>query len=110
MLTFKTEADRIVADAIRKTARDVLPPGSSVFLYGSRARGDATPESDWDLLILTDADSHSYENFTRYAAPFVDIGFAHGQYVSPQLYSRDEWERGKGHPFYENVTKEGVPM
>ena len=28
-------------------------PGSQVWLFGSRARGDARPDSDWDLLVVT---------------------------------------------------------
>ena len=27
-------------------------PGDKVYLYGSRARGNMKPDSDWDLLIL----------------------------------------------------------
>jgi predicted nucleotidyltransferase len=27
-------------------------PRADIILYGSRARGDATPDSDWDHLIL----------------------------------------------------------
>ena len=37
---------------LRETAAKVLPPGSSLYLYGSRARGDYHEDSDWDLLIL----------------------------------------------------------
>ena len=29
-------------------------PDADIILYGSRARGDAHPESDWDFLILLD--------------------------------------------------------
>ena len=28
--------------------------GAKVILFGSRARGDASQESDWDFLVLTD--------------------------------------------------------
>jgi predicted nucleotidyltransferase len=31
-----------------------------VFVFGSRARGDAGPDSDWDLLIVVDDDAPKY--------------------------------------------------
>ena len=36
--------------------KKVLPSTASLWLYGSRARGTANTESDWDLLILLDED------------------------------------------------------
>jgi len=29
-------------------------PNAEAYLFGSRARGDFKPESDWDVLILVD--------------------------------------------------------
>ena len=43
-----------VIDNIRQVASSVLPQGSKLFLYGSRARGDAREDSDWDFLLLLD--------------------------------------------------------
>ena len=37
---------------IRLIAARVLPKGSTLYLYGSRARGDWNENSDWDLLVL----------------------------------------------------------
>ena len=31
-----------------------IEPTAQIFLYGSRARQDARPDSDWDILILVD--------------------------------------------------------
>ena len=47
------EADNVI-ESIKQVARTVLPTGSTLYLYGSRARGDFHEDSDWDLLILLD--------------------------------------------------------
>ena len=38
--------DSEVIDNIRQVAASVLPKGSSLYLYGSRAHGDAPEDSD----------------------------------------------------------------
>ena len=43
-----------VLDRIREVARVNVPKGGRVLLYGSRARGDAKDDSDWDLLLILD--------------------------------------------------------
>ncbi len=35
-----------------KTAIQDVVPDAEIILYGSRARGTAHPDSDWDFLIL----------------------------------------------------------
>jgi uncharacterized protein len=39
-------------EVIKKTSLQYLP-GSEVLLFGSRARGDAHSESDYDILLIT---------------------------------------------------------
>ena len=43
-----------VIDNIRQMTASVLTKGSTLYLYGSRARGDYHEDSDWDLLVLLD--------------------------------------------------------
>ena len=41
-----------IVEQIKALGKKVLPKGSHLLLYGSRARGDNRPDSDWDLLVL----------------------------------------------------------
>ena len=56
---------------IKQTAARVLPKGSTLYLYGSRARGDYHSDSDWDLLLLLDKPKLEQGDFNRYSYPFV---------------------------------------
>ena len=51
-----TEMHRALLARCRDVIRS-LDPSVEIILYGSRARDDANPESDYDLLILTDGEA-----------------------------------------------------
>ncbi|MBR6992309.1 MAG: nucleotidyltransferase domain-containing protein, partial [Bacteroidales bacterium] len=52
-----------VVERIKAFAQRVLPEGSSLWLYGSRARGDAHPDSDYDLLLLLNTERITDEDY-----------------------------------------------
>ena len=41
-----------IAQQVKATVRQI-DPQAEVILFGSRARGDARKDSDWDFLVLT---------------------------------------------------------
>ncbi len=41
-----------VIESIRQVANSVLPKGSELYLYGSRARGDYRDDSDWSAVVF----------------------------------------------------------
>ena len=55
-----------VVERIKAFAQRVLPEGSSLWLYGSRARGDAHPDSDYDLLLLLNTERITDEDYEHY--------------------------------------------
>ena len=46
-----TDHNRAFLGRIREAIHDVEPSARGI-LYGSRARGDGRPDSDWDILVL----------------------------------------------------------
>lgn len=60
---------------MREIASHVLPKGAEVILFGSRARGDARVDSDWDILILIDGERATCEDFEKFAYPsWITVG------------------------------------
>ena len=83
-------------------------PSAKIYLYGSRSRGTAKDDSDWDLLILLNKDNISSEAEREITNPLYDLEFDTGEVISPMIYSEKEWNsKYKVTPFYQNVMKEG---
>lgn len=93
-------------DRLRETDRQVVPKGGKVWLYGSRARGTAHDDSDWDLLILLSKSHITSKDEDDIAYPFVLEGWRNNMAVSPQVYTYDEWEARSFTPFYQNVERD----
>ncbi len=96
-------SESLTIEALNNEVRKIMPRGSSVWLYGSRARGDAHPDSDWDILLLVDKHDVDNTDFDKYSYPLIEFGWKHGADLSPQLYTKAEWEQMHITPFYQNV-------
>lgn len=83
-------------------------PSAKIYLYGSRARGDAKPDSDWDLLILLNKEMISREMEEQIRNPLYDVELEEGEVFSAIFYPENEWKKKISvTPFYENVMREG---
>jgi uncharacterized protein len=88
---------------------DKTAPGSEVYLYGSRARGNAKRLSDWDILILLNSKNISFELETKFMNEFYEVELETGEIIAPLVYTKSDWnERRSITPLYENIKKEGV--
>jgi predicted nucleotidyltransferase len=86
-----------------------LEPAAEITLFGSRSRGDAGPESDWDFLILLEGPvPDDRKDSLRHA--LYEIELESGELISSIIVSRDHWEdpRFQEAPFYRNVEREGL--
>ena len=102
--------DRNILMQIQTLGRDLLPEGSSLLLYGSRARGDNREDSDFDLVVLLDKDRQQLQDFTDYAYPFMEMGWEIGAEINPMLYTRKEWQERHFTPFYQNVEHDKIVL
>ena len=95
---------------ITKSVKSVFPE-AEVILFGSRARGDSSPDSDFDLLVLLDKQKVNREDEKKVKYPLYEIEFETGKIISPLVLSKREWEtRHRISPFFETVSQEGIRL
>lgn len=100
-----------ILKALHDLSRRMFPTGKGkVFLYGSRAEGKAGPDSDWDVLIITEDALNSNDNYKKYAFPYAELGWKYGEQITPIHYSESEWAAEANTAFYLNVKKSLVPI
>lgn len=103
-----TRHNRILGEIKRLAHKLFANLPASVYLYGSRARGDAGCNSDWDILIVTDDSISGHDAFEKFAYPFTEIGWRLGEQITPILYTRSEWNAERDTAFYLNVQSDAI--
>ena len=86
-------------------------PGSTVLLFGSHARGDATAASDYDLLIITRQHIDLRSKMKLKTAIRKQL-LAHKIFSDILIQSRDEVETKRRLPGHivRNAIQEGMPL
>jgi len=102
-----SKRNRIIR-AIGSRVKQLVPEGSQAVLFGSRARGDAREDSDWDVLVLLDKERIALSDYDEVTYPMRELGWDLGETINTVLYTKADWQNEKSSPFYENVTKEGI--
>lgn len=96
-----------ISNLIRMNISEV-DPNAQVILYGSRARGDARSDSDWDILVLTDYPV-DIQKETAFRDHLYELELQTGEPFSIFVYSKQEWNtKQRITPFYFNIMKQGI--
>ncbi|MBO7367514.1 MAG: nucleotidyltransferase domain-containing protein [Paludibacteraceae bacterium] len=101
--------DNDIKQRIKALGKKLIPQGSRLLLYGSRARGDNKSNSDWDLLVLLNRE-HYNDDFDTISYPLMEMGFDLSQYFSVHTYTQKEWNQMSYLPFYKNVERDKIVL
>ncbi|MFQ5676297.1 MAG: nucleotidyltransferase domain-containing protein [bacterium] len=104
-----TAQEKRVIDTFVQAVRDTVGERAKrIILYGSRARGDADVDSDFDFLVLIEpfytADKHIIREIGN------QVSFDTNCYVSVRTIREAEFTEDRFFYFYENVNKEGIDL
>ena len=83
-----------------------------VRLFGSEARGEATPESDIDVLVVVQPDAARVGLEDRIIDIAFDVNLLFGVYISPRvvtpgILNHPVWRET---PFIKSVARESIPL
>ena len=92
-------------------AVQTVDPDAEVVLYGSRARGEAREDSDFDLLILSDNPATLKDEDT-FRQALYPIELETGAVITVILVNREQWQTSlyQAMPLHQNVQRDGIRL
>ena len=102
----------VTSKVVKKSIEALGEKLNRIVLYGSYARGDFTPESDIDVMILIDCKHEELPNYRKQISKIAseislddDVELS---LVLEDIYTYDKWLDTL--VFYQNVKKEGLVL
>lgn len=106
----KNKTEKIVLDRLKALLSERVGL-HSLTLFGSRARGDADPDSDLDVLVVLDSQPTDRGRDLISDCAW-EAGFEYGLVVVPVVFEKREWEDGpeRYSLLSQAVHAEGIPI
>jgi predicted nucleotidyltransferase len=95
-----------ILSVVKKKIREI-DPGAKIILFGSRARGNFSKDSDWDFLILTKM-SVTQELKNRICDTLFEAELETEEVLTGIIQNKVEWENYSQTPIYRYISAEGV--
>lgn len=101
-------SDELFLQEVKRYIHEI-DPQAEIWLFGSRARGDARTDSDWDFLIFTQTDLSSGKRWI-FSDHLTELELKSGQVISSIAYPKQDRPRYAVTDLYKNVMAEGKQL
>lgn len=102
-MALKTSIQQQIKEIVKDT-----DGSATAILYGSRAKGNAKNDSDWDILILLNKPKVSLKDEQQFRHRLYDLELKIGQPISTFVYSLLDWNTKMSNtPLFKNIQREG---
>ena len=103
---------RATGEFVRRLRRHLPANIVDLRLFGSEARGQASPESDIDVLVVVQPDAERVALETRIVDIAFDVNLEFNVFISPSvvtpaILNHPVWRES---PFIETVLREGLAL
>ncbi len=101
---------KIIADFKNRVQQEFPGEIVELVLFGSKARGDASPASDIDLLLITASEDWKKADKIRSIGYTMDPHMQYALSIHAISKKHADYLREKGFCFLKNVTQTGIPV
>ena len=103
--------ERAALADLQRDVRGVLPDVSMRWtLFGSRARGDAEPDSDVDVMLELDIERLDLSTKRRIRRVAGEVSLQHGLLISFLIVDRAQARERGDYAIFANIREEGIPL
>jgi predicted nucleotidyltransferase len=99
---------RIIDEVLRHLKKRYRRSLKQVILYGSKARGEATEESDIDLLVVLSKVKDFWQTVKEVGEIADKVLLEHGVLISAIPVAETELRNRRASPFFMNIKREGI--
>jgi len=102
-----SERDELILNEFASRVRDRFP-SARIWAYGSRARGEATWDSDFDVCVVDERMDKQVQSTLRDIA--WEVSFEHNVVITTVSFELEEFTTGPRavSPLVQNILREGV--
>jgi len=102
-----TARDQSILNQFANKIRQRIP-NAQIWAFGSRARGNAQPDSDFDVCVVAQSMGPKEREIVSYIA--WEVGFEHELLITALKYSREQFENSPrvSSPLFRAIHTEGV--